>query len=383
MQEFEVELLTKDLVSALNLVAPIIEKRNVISVLSCARIVARDNFLEITVTNETVLAKCKIGADIRKTGEIAVDVATFLDVIRKLSPETINLNLADNQLVISADKCNFGLNILSTEKFPDLPEPDNHISSFEIQTQSLVDLVKYTEFAMLTNETRYNLNGIVLHTINSGTIKKIAAAATDGHRLSAMQIPENFECNAFNVLLPAKLAHNIPQIFQDPLFTNKTISVKVDTNKIEFATDNFRLISKLVNATFPEYGNLIPKGNKNILKINTKILADAINRVTTVSTEKFRAVKFHITSTFLEALAYSETKGRAKEIIVSSNNEDQLYTYEGDELKIAFNSKYLQDIVGKAKGSILTIALDTDIASVVCSADKIPGATFVVMPVKI
>ena len=383
MQELQIEVFQKDLLHALSLANSIIEKKNVTSVLSNAKLEAEKDKLIITVANETILMKQVVGAVVKQNGITTVDVSILTNIVRKIDSSIISMLEEDSVVKIKSKKSEFKLHTIDYNKFPSFLGIQESNINFKIKTKEFVNLIKYTQFSMLSNETRYNLNGICIHTSEIKGEKKIASASTDGHRLSTVYTEDSYnDIKDFNIIIPAKLVSQILNVFNDSKLASSEIDISINENKIQICCEGISIISKLINATFPEYNALIPKDNDIILKINSKILSDAIERVITVTSDKFRGIKININKDKLEILAYGEGRGDANEVIDKSADEG--YEYSGsDEISIGFNSRYVLDIISNFSNSTFEMLMKDRSSSILFRSDKLKNATFVVMPVKI
>ena len=381
---FEIEVSQRELTQALSACSAVIEKRNIVSVLSYAKLQSIGQELVITAANETMVFIQKISATVRKSGTTTVDVATLMNVIRKLSDAEISMKEVGSHLLINSLNSSFSLTIIDHKKFSNFLLIENATQSFSLETRAFIDLVKYTHFSMLNNETRYNLNGVSLHSSTIKGEKKVIAASTDGHRLSIVHTRDSFpNVEDFNIILPAKLVNHICNIFENEFLISNVVHIKIDQNKIELNSGKVMIVSKLINAVFPQYSTLIPKNNNMKLKVNSKILCDAINRVITITTEKFRAVKFNISCDQVEISAYGEGRGKAVEVINRSNQEDSLYSYEGESISIGFNSRYVLDVLEKFKNSIVEFNMQGSLSSALIRSQSLKEGLFVVMPIKV
>jgi DNA polymerase-3 subunit beta len=324
-----------------------------------------------------------VGAVVKQSGITTVDVSILTNIVRKIDSSTISMLEEDSVVKIKSKKSEFKLHTIDYNKFPSFSGIQESNINFKIKAKEFVNLIKYTQFSMLSNETRYNLNGICIHTSDINGEKKIASASTDGHRLSAVYTEDSYnDIKDFNIIIPAKLVSQILNVFNDSKLASSEIDISIDENKIQICCEGVSIISKLINATFPEYNTLIPKDNDIILKINSKILSDAIERVITVTSDKFRGIKININKDKLEILAYGEGRGDANEVIDKSADEG--YEYSGnDEISIGFNSRYVLDIVSNFSNSTFEMCMKDRSSSILFRSDKLKNATFVVMPVKI
>jgi DNA polymerase-3 subunit beta len=386
--QFEIEAQTKDLGRALGLLNSVVEKKNVIPVLSNVKLSVQDTQLIITATDMDLSISEQIGVQTIKGGELTVAAKTLSDIVRHISDETVRLQYVSEteQLMVLGKNCQFNLSILPAHEFPTLEQNDS-ITQFSIASESLAKLIDSTKFSISTEETRYNLNGIYFHIITEGEHKYFTAASTDGHRLSLAytEAPENV--NSTGIILPKKAALELQKILKDAHCTGHEVSVDLSNTKAKFVCNKITLISKLIDGNFPDYQAFIPKGNNNKLMIDAKQFASAINRVATITVEKFRAIKMEISTEGVEFSAFGEARGSAREYLKSAtegDKENASLVYEGDTaLSIGFNPKYITDVLDAIKGKEVSIELKDSFSPALIKDTSDPHALFVVMPIKV
>ena len=167
--------------------------------------------------------------------------------------------------------------------------------------------------------------------------------STDGHRLSRvdMNIPEGAN-EIPGVIVPRKTIMEIRKLLEDH---SDTINLSLSDNKIKLSFNNVILTSKLLDGTFPDYSRVIPEQNDKTVTISNQLLSEAVDRVSTVSTDKTRAIKVNISKGNLIISATNPDKGSASESL------DVIY--DGEEVEIGFNSKYVLDVARQIKGCLL------------------------------
>jgi DNA polymerase-3 subunit beta len=271
---------------------------------------------------------------------------------------------------IFAGRSRFALQSLPHEDFPDLAAGDfpNH---FAIAAADLRGLIEKTRFAISTEETRYYLNGIYLHEVPASGM--LRAVATDGHRLAQAQIarPEGAK-GMPGVIVPRKTVLEVVKLFEG---VDGDVEVSLSASKIRFAAGDLVLTSKLIDGTFPDYERVIPRHNDKMLELDTRSFAAAVDRVSTISMEKGRAVKMQIGANKLTLTVNNPDSGSAEEEIAC--------TYEADPIDIGFNSRYLLDVAGQIKSDAMVFSL-ADAGSPTIVRD--PGdeqALYVLMPMRV
>ena len=222
-------------------------------------------------------------------------------------------------------------------------------------------------------ETRYYLNGIFLHGTKSDSRDVMRAVATDGHRLARVEMPmPEGALGMPDVIVPRKTVGELRRLIDE---TDEDISVELSDTKIRFAFDAAVLTSKLIDGTFPEYDRVIPADNNKLMEVDCKPFAEAVDRVSTISTEKSRAIKLNLDKGNLTLSASSPDNGTATEEFEVSYNEEPI--------EIGFNSRYLLDIMQQIDGAKAQFALaDAASPTIVRNLDD-SDALYVLMPMRV
>jgi DNA polymerase-3 subunit beta len=379
---FDILIPTKDLARALGLCTSIVEKRNALPILGHIKLDADNGALKITATDMDLSICQDIGAQIKGKGALAVPAQTFGEIIKKIPDQDVSLKLleAGNQLEIVSKNCRFTISTLPAAEFPAMENIGNS-HKVTLSASSLAELLEHTKFAMSTEETRYNLNGIYLHAL-ADSPNILSCAATDGHRLSTSATMLDQKLPAFGVILPRKCVQELLKIIKDPWVAEQELEIDFGQNRVKFSFGKVIMISKLIDGSFPEYHNFIPASNPHKLTINAKALAEVVDRVATVTVDKFRAVKLICDSGSIEVHASGEARGIGHEVVVMNEN-DGAPSYHGITLTIGFNPRYLLDALSAVGSGLVTIALQDPFSPALVTSDTYPYAKFVVMPVKV
>jgi DNA polymerase-3 subunit beta len=380
-KKLEIVVQTKDLAHALTFANSVVEKRNVLLELSNIKLCARGNLLEIGATDMDLYLNQEIGAEVISEGEITVSTQMLSEIIKKIQDSQIKIkqSTVGDRLEIIGKHCSFELLTLPVTQFPQMEDVDSE-ATLTVACVDFARIIEYTSFAMSTEETRYNLNGIYLHVKDN---KEFCSAATDGHRLSVASILALNIQKDFGVIVPRKTVHELLKIIKDSKNTAGEISIFLGTNKAKFICNNIVLISKLIDGTFPDYSSFIPVDNQNKLTINTKLLASAVDRVATVTVDKFRSIKIIINESSLEITASGEAKGAANENLPFSTEKTEYCGFKGEDITIGFNPKYVSDIVSALREPIVNIYFKDAFSPILIKTDEHTGDSFVVMPVKV
>ena len=230
--------------------------------------------------------------------------------------------------------------------FPISP-PATWSHTFKLSAGDLKRLIDKTQFAISTEETRYYLNGIYLHTAGTAKAATLRAVATDGHRLAQVELPLPAGADGMpGVIVPRKTVGEVQRLIED---NEAEVTVELSQGKVRFTIGDVMLTSKLIDGTFPDYARVIPVGNDKELTVDKKEFEQAVDRVSTVSSERGRAVKLSLSNGKLMLSVTNPDSGSATEEIEVE--------YGSEPLDIGFNSRYLLDIAAQIEGEAAVLKL--------------------------
>jgi len=361
------------LLKGLGHVHSVVERRNTIPILSNVliegeeeggiRLMATDLDLQI---NETV------EADVTEPGATTVPAHTLFDIVRKL-PEgsQVELIAAEGRMQVNAGRARFTLSTLPRDDFPVIAEGELP-TAFELPAATLRQIIDKTRFAISTEETRYYLNGIYLH-VSDEAQPVLKAAATDGHRLARVTVPRPDGAQGMpGVIIPRKCVAELRKLLDE---LDGTVQLSLSESKIRFGLGNAVLTSKLIDGTFPDYSRVIPTANDKLLKLDPRSLEEGVDRVSTIASERTRAVKLALDRDRVTLSVTSPENGTASEEVSAE--------YGADGLEIGFNARYLLDILGQIEGDIMEVHLaDAAAPTLLRENDKAP-ALYVLMPMRV
>ncbi len=366
-----------ELLKSLSHVHRVVERRNTIPILANVLMRAGAEGLELKATDLDLEVVENVPAEIGQPGATTVPAHVLYDIVRKL-PEGAQVVLETSgergSLQVRAGRARFTLQTLPETDFPDLAAGEfGH--AFTLTGAQVRRLVDKTQFAISTEETRYYLNGIYLHvaTANAQGTQVLRAVATDGHRLAQAQLaaPEG-SAGMPGVIVPRKTVAEMQKLLEDK---DASVTVSLSPTKIRIHVGSVVLTSKLIDGTFPDYGRVIPQGNDKTLLVDKADFAAAVDRVSTVSSERGRAVKLSLTEGKLLLSVTNPDSGSA--------TEELEVDYEAEALDIGFNSRYLLDIAAQIEGDVAELKL-ADPGSPTLVRDKGQAdALYVLMPMRV
>ena len=363
------------LLKVLGHVQSVVERRNTIPILSNVRLEADGDGLKLNATNMDIDIVEKAAAETSSAGATTTPALTLYEIVRKL-PEGAEVEMAcdekDGRLTLKSGRSRFSLPCLPTEDFPAMTGGDmSH--TFSLAATELYSLIDRTRFAISTEETRYYLNGIYLHAANRDGADVLRAVATDGHRLASVEIPLPAGAGGMpGIIVPRKTVVELHKLIEG---TANDIEIALSKTKIRFSFDSAVLTSKLIDGTFPDYQRVIPEGNDKELEVSRKLFAAAVDRVSAISSEKSRAVKLTLSKDSLVLSASSPDSGDA--------TEELEVDYDGGDLEIGFNSRYLLDITQQIEGDGARMSLSDAASPTILREQSDTGALYVLMPMRV
>ena len=351
-------------------VQSVVERRNTIPILANVVLRAEDGELALTATDMDMDIVTEVGCSVKTPGTTTMSAHLLYDIARKLPDGAeVDISVGDGHAIVSAGRSSFRLPTLPVEDFPAISSSDLPVN-FALSAADVRDLMDATRFAISTEETRYYLNGIFIHKAESG---ELCAVATDGHRLAlTRQALPSGAAQMPSIILPRKAVNELRKLLDD--FDGEVL-VSLSETRAEFRFDVVRLTSKLIDGTFPDYTRVIPVGNDRIMQVDVVAFSAAVDRVATIASEKSRSVKMALKPGLL-TLSASNTDA-------SSATEELEVSYDGAEMEIGFNARYLLDIAGQVNSERVEFALADQGSPSLVRAPGDEANLFVLMPMRV
>ncbi|CAK0760042.1 Beta sliding clamp [uncultured Gammaproteobacteria bacterium] len=371
------------LLRSLGHVQSVVEKRTTIPILLNVLIRAEEGGLALAATDNELEIVESVPAEVVRPGSTTAPAHTLYDIVRKL-PDGAQIELDcpgdGTVLTLRCGRSQFRLGCLGVEDFPELSR-DALEHTFELPAATLRRLVDRTRFAISTDDTRYYLNGIHFHATRSRTgtgpgaaeIDVLRAVATDGHRLARIEIPlPEGAAGMPGVIVPRKTVNEIRKLIEE---AGDRITLSLSATKIRFNFDSITVTSKLIDGTFPEYERVIPAGNNRELEIDTKAFERAVDRVSTINSEKTRAVKVVVQRDLVILSMISPEAGSASEEVEAD--------YQDVPLEIGYNSRYLLDVIQQVESDKVRLTMADSAAPTIIRDHGDNAALYVLMPMRV
>ncbi len=362
------------LAKALAHVASVVERRNTIPILSNVLLTVGSNTLKLTATDLDMELVETVGCTSKGDGAVTVPAHMFYDIVRKLPDGEIGLSRDAEQerLVMTSGPAQFSLQTLPADDFPELSIEDLGYA-FSLPAADLKRLIEKTRFAISTEETRYYLNGIYLHQAETDGKETLRAVATDGHRLAQVELPLPSGAKGMpGVIVPRKTVTELSKLVENE---DGEVRIELSPSKIKISDGRVVLTSKLIDGTFPDYERVIPQGNDKRLEVDNASFAQAVDRVSTLSSDKGRAVKLALSDGKLTLSVNNPESGSA--------TEELSVEYGFDPLEIGFNARYLLDISQQLESEAAEFLLADPGSPTMVRDVKDPSALYVLMPMRV
>lgn len=333
------------LARALQTVSRIVESRNTIPILSNILLSAEGKSLLLKATDLDLEASLTIEAEVHVAGDTTVGGRLFADIARKFAGDEVTFKATDGTASVSSGRSKFNLQTLPSSDFPDLTI-GAFTHTFEMPSADLRRMLRRVSFAISTEETRYYLNGVYLHTIEDGGSLKFRAVATDGHRLARIEVeaPDG-SAGMPGIIVPRKTVGELDKFLE----SGETVIVSISENKVRFESGSAVMTSKNIDGNFPEYQRVIPAISNNKVFSDKDSFAKAVDRVSTVSNGRGRAVKITFAGSVAKLHVNNPDMGDA--------TEEVTIDYDAEPIETGFNAQYINDIMGNIEAKEVEIYL--------------------------
>ncbi|MBU2550015.1 MAG: DNA polymerase III subunit beta [Proteobacteria bacterium] len=352
----------------------IAERRSSMPILSNVLLEAQDGSLAITATDLEISFKGTYEAEVVEQGLLTVPARKFYEIVRVLGDEALTLTESENNsLVITGSRSTYTLHGLSAEDFPPMPDY-SEVNFMEIESDLLLDMIEKTIYSIATEETRYNLAGVYVEKADQNDQGLLRMVSTDGHRLSLVEKKVagigklGLEKG---VIISKKGVTEVRKLVEE----GQGLQLGFTANSAVVKSERTVLVMRLLDGRFPDYSLVIPKKNDKIMHVGRKEFLEMLRRVSVMSSDDYKGVKFSLTPKDLSLIAVNPDLGEAR--------ESMPVEYEGEPLDIGFNPRYFIEALSALKGETVTVALRETEHPCLLTSTGDGGYQGVVMPMKI
>ena len=350
------------------------EKRDYMQILSYVKIDTLDKKIKLTTTNLDMQSSDFANAETESNFSFVAPIQTLLEIVKKMPDNSkilFEFNEKNNKLTIESDKCKFEIGTLSVSDFPVMSETDYN-SILKINAIDFLFCLRNTQFSMSNEDIKYNLNGILIHSDE----KEINCISTDGHRLSCCSIANENNVEIANSIIPKKAVFEIIKILS--LYQNDQVEIKLSEKKICISIKNITFVSKLIDASFPDYKKVIPLQNDKILEINIKKLKNSIERVSIVNMHSDnKGMLFNVTPNSLSISSTIDSDAASETIDVKFSSDESM--------NIKYNFKYILDSINHINDENCVFKISNPENSILITQktpDSKKNLYFIIMPMR-
>jgi DNA polymerase-3 subunit beta len=366
-----------ELLRGLSRIQSIVEKRNTMPILANVLLEAKKDgdtgILELAATDLEVGIRSSQPADVQTAGSVTASAKKLYEIVRELPEEPVHIEVsADSYLTIKCARAQFSLAGNSAEEYPTLPtaSPGKTVT---VQPVVLSQMIERTMYAASADETRYNLNGVFIEQI--AETGKLRMVATDGHRLSYVDRDLGSELEGLEkgVIIPRKGLSELKKLVDEE--DADEIEIGFEGNNGLVRKHGVTLVMRLIEGEFPNYRQVIPKETTRHLVLNVDTLSHALRRVALLSSERSRAVKFELSPGLLKLSSNNPDLGEA--------HEELDIDYDGEELTIAFNARYLMDCLAACAAKEVRLSFQDELSPTQLVPTTDDDSLAVVMPMRV
>ncbi|MCP9447553.1 MAG: DNA polymerase III subunit beta [Nitrospira sp.] len=374
----KVRIAREELLTGLQRVQGVVEKRNTMPILSNVLLEAKQDGAEIVATDLEIAVRGLYKATVLEAGGITISARKLFEIIKELPPGDIELTVGDNNwTTIRAGKSQFKIVGLPSTDYPALPTIERE-GLTPLSGEGFRELIRKTLFAAGDNDARYILNGLLVTLVVTDKKTTLRLVGTDGHRLAVAEqevgktvgkgTPQEIKA-----IIPKKAAHEMRRLLEEGDDSEPLIGFA--KNLMIFRKSGLLLTSRLMEGSYPNYQQVIPKDGGRRISVNRCELESALRRVSVLSKEKANAVKVSFAPGAMTLFSSSPDYGEAVEELPAH--------YEGEALSSGFNARYLLDVFSVMDGETVFLQMETPLSPCLIQEPESPGFKCVVMPIKI
>ena len=360
----------EEVVKSINLTLGVVEKRQTLPILSNVLFEVDESSLKLTATDlESEISTTSTISNFKSGGKITAPARKLSDLCR-LMPDLaeIHFYLDGDNLKIETESGKYNLSTLPSEDFP-VFETEDAQSQINISSQNLKNLISKTSFAMGNQDWRHYLNGLYMMIDD----KVITTVATDAHRLAmATSSLNEASSESTSGIVPRKSINEIGKLVGDE---SENVVIQLGQTSIAANVSGTTFVSKLIEGKFPDYEQVIPSGESSLLVVDRKNFSESLSRVSVLSSEKYKGVRIITKKDSLNISANNPEKEQGEENLSCE--------YQGEEIDIAFNVNYLQEILSTIDSEKIEINFFGSEKSCLITDPNSENLKYVVMPLLI
>ena len=351
----------------ISIVQKAITGKSTMSVLEGIYINANKEGLTLIGSDMDVSIETKVEADVISEGSIVIDAKIFGEIIRKLPNSDIKIETMENDTVqITCEKSIFNVVYMNSDEFPELPKLNENMQ-IEVPQNILKNMIKCTSFATAQDETRPILQGILFE-VKERTLNLVAL---DGYRLAIRSeyLDSDFD---IEIVIPGKTLNEVSKILED---VNDLVQITFTNNHILFNLNKTRIISRLLEGKFVNYKSLLPEEHKLLVTVKKQDLQNGIERASLMAKDgNNNLIKLDVQDDALVITSNSQLGKVREEVFIN---------LQGDKIQIAFNSRYLIDVLKNFEDEEVVMEMTSSVSPCIIKAKDADNYKYLVLPVRL
>lgn len=359
----------EDLLRPLLQVGSVVERRQTLPILANVLLRCHKDRLELIATDLEVELRTYASAESTEEHEFTLPARKLTDICKAL-PEgaKLELSIEGDKATIRSGRARFTLGVLPAVDYPSI-DPASATTMLSASEGVLKRLIEKTQFAMAQQDVRYYLNGLLLEVKNG----RVRAVATDGHRMAMCEAKlGNQDAGEIAVILPRKAVIELSRLLGNG---DDAVGIEISNSHVRVRIGESSFTSKLIDGRFPEYEKVIPTGKTEIMIGQRETLRSAMARTAILSNEKYRGIRFKLTSDSLQLQAHNPEQDVAE--------EEVMVDYGGPDIAIGFNVGYLLDVLAVLDEDEVSFALIDSNSSALVTGKGSDECRYVVMPMRL
>ena len=347
----------------ISIVTKAITGKTTMPILEGIYIEANDEGLTLIGSDMDVSIETKVEAKVTTAGKIVLDARLFGEIIRKLPNSDVKIEITDNDLIqVTCEKSVFNLVYMNPSDYPMLPTINEDLK-VEVPQNLLKNMIKGTSFAIAQDEVRPILQGILFEVKD----KQLNLVALDGYRLAIRN-----ELLDIDVVIPGKTLNEVSKILED---NSDLVEITFTSNHILFNLKTTKVISRLLEGKFVNYNSLLPQEHKLIVNVKKQELQNGIERASLMAKDgNSNLIKLDVQEDILIITSNSQLGKVREEVAIS---------LQGEGVQIAFNSRYLLDVLKSMEEDEIVMEMTSGITPCVIKGKNMNNSKYLVLPVRL
>ena len=375
---FEIE--KREFLRGLSLMQSVAGRKTTLPILSHILLEWEENLLFLTGTDLETGIREELISKVHQKGKASVSAKKLYEIVRELPDETIHIQKKDNQwITLQCGKSIFNLAGLDPEEFPSLPTYQEESFS-KVSTRLIREMIEKTVFAASNEESRYHLNGVLLAQTKQGEKEILRMVATDGHRLCLVDREDQKirGVEEKGMIIPKKGVLEIRKIIGDRDEEGE-MGIYFNATHGFFKMGKSLTVIRLIDGEFPEYEQVIPKGNDKKVVMAKERMYSSLKRVSTMASERIEGIKLALKKNCVEMFSTHQDFGDDKEEVE--------VVYEGPPLQVGFNARYLIEALNAIDAEEVFMELKDEgspgILRPATAASGVSGQFCIIMPMRL